>query len=474
MSHWLNHDAMAIDRYARRYHDIQRAYNVLGAGITLAGGYGLYKASGASLSSSSKKYMPPIYRKRSRALSVYVDPKSGAALRPVKRRRTTSKRKMVGSSSKTLIKAGTKHKTTHRRFKQRSKRKYRSYRKNYRRFARKSWGLFQKLGILRTHETGISTTGVTDAGFIGHASFRPTSMVVDFFLVLLKTLHAQMGIHMNNQLEVPALTVGDSWEVYIKPSLGDAVALVSTGYAFQAGDTWLVIAQALMADVMSSIVSGDTSSTTIVGMNFTRSAGESVVRLNLVGSKVVVRSESWLKIQNQTVTTLGGEEDDVDRCPVLCHKYWGYGTGAFTNRLYSTEAQLVQNQSTGVITKVGTVASGLSEAPPKSYFTGCKAKKRFILAPGHFASSKAYFNTAVPIEKFWALVCSQYTSTSVTNYYPYGSWNLFHFEHLIKPKATTANLIVNGEVNFRTGYYLTVKKYHNTDERVDTSTYVTY
>lgn len=467
MSHWFNHDAFAIDRHARRHLDRQHIWNVIGSGIVAGGTYLGGKAinsahfSGASFSA---KYsgMPPV-PSRKRSHSVYAGHTTSG--RPTKRRRTV-KRKTT-SAKKTYVK-----KTAKRT--KRTVRRTRRSRKKSRKTGPKTWGVFQKLGILRTHETGVSTTGVTDAGFLGHASFRPTSLINDFMLVLLKTAYARAGIHMNNVNDVVPVPVGDGVEIYVRGNLADATNVISTGMVYLGGETWMQVAAALWADIITKVGTTEVASTMILGINLSHSGPIPYVRLNLIGSKIVVRSESWLKIQNQTVTGLGSEEDEVDRCPVLCNKYWGYGTGAFSNRLNSTEAQLVQNQTTGIITKVGTVVSGTSEAPPRSYFTGCKSKKQFVLAPGHFASSKAYFNTSVAIEKFWPLIASQYVSATPKSYYPYGSWNLFHFEHLIKPKAATANLIVNGEVNFRTGVYLTVKHYHATDERVDTSSYVTY
>lgn len=476
MSHWLNHDPFAVDRHAKRHRDRQAVANLAGAGLLGAANYILGKTTYRSLFPQNNPGMPPInIRKRSRALSTYVSGHNAG--RPVKRRRLNPKRKAAPSSRRTVIKKGGKG---YRRTK-RSRRRRRRTGKKYRKNSRKGWGLFQKLGILRTHETGVSTTGVTDAGFLGHASFRPTGLVTDFMLALLKSAYARGGIHMTNTNDTVPVPVGDGVEVYVKPNAADATNITSTGMVYVGGETWLSVAVALWTDIVASVVPGDIASTMIVGINLTHATPPGgagpipFVRMNLIGSKIVVRSESWLKIQNQTVSTLGGEEDEVDRIPILCNKYWGYGTGAFTNRLIqNAEAQLVQNQATGLITKVGTVASGLSEAPPRSYFTGCKSKRQFILAPGHFASSKAYFNTAVAIEKFWPMLASQYTSSTLINYYPYGSWNLFHFEHLIKPKATTSSLIVNGEVNFRTGCYLTCQKYHNTDERVETATYVTY
>lgn len=468
MSHWLNHDPFAVDRHAKRHQDRQAVMNLAGAGLLGAANYILGKTTYRAFSSQNSG-MPPIGRKRSRAVSIYVGgPNAG---RPAKRRRITIKRKTTSSSRKAVIKRGGKG---GRRIKRTARRARRTVKKS-RKSRRKNWGTFQRLGILRTHETGVSTAGVTDAGFLGHASFRPTSLVTDFMLVLLKAAYARGGIHMLNTGDTVPVPVGDGVEIYIKANAASGTNVTSTGIVYLGGETWYQVATALWTDIVASVAAGDLASTSIVQINLTHAGPIPFVRMNLIGSKIVVRSESWLKIQNQTTTTLGSEEDEVDRCPVLCNKYWGYGTGAFSNRLANNaEDQLVQNQNTGIITKVGTVASGLSEAPPKSYFTGCKSKKQFVLAPGHFASSKAYFTSSVAIEKFWPMIASQYTSSTPINYYPYGSWNLFHFEHLIKPKAATSNIIVNGEVNFRTGCYLTVKRYHNTDERVDTSTYVVY
>lgn len=470
MSHWLNHDPFAIDRTARRHADRQAITNLAGVGLLGAANYILGRTTYRAFSSQNSG-MPAVSRKRS--LSVYASG-SGSG-RPAKRRSIASKRKAATSSKKTVFKRSGKNA-------RRTKRGGRRPRRNIKRSRKRNgnpWGVFQKLGVLRTHETGVSTTGVTDAGFVGHASFRPTGLMTDFILVLLKAAFATAGIHMNNTNETVPVPVGDAIEIYVKKNSGDATTLSSTGYVFLGGESWIATAGYIITSIVSAVGAQDISSSSLVGINLSHAAAGGVpahpyARLNLIGAKIIVKSESWLKIQNQTVTALGSEEDEVDRCPILVNKYWGNGTGAYSNRLFSTEAQLVQNQSSGIITKVGTVVSGMSEAPPKSYFTGCKGKQQFVLAPGHFAQSKAFFNSTVAIEKFWPMITSQYTSSSGNNYYPNGSWNLFHFEHLIKPKAASASLVVNGEVNFRTGCYVTMKKYHNTDERVESATYVTY
>lgn len=443
-------------------------WNLAGVGLVGAGTYlgGKLTSNSFSFKNSHMPYIPR-FNSRKRSVSVYAaGPNAG---RPVKRRRG-GKVKSTSSTKKTFIKSAGKGR---RRTKRNAKSRRRAVKKT-RRTRKRSWGLFQKLGILRTAETGISTTGVTDAGFIGHASFRPTGLMTDFILCLLKTAYARQGIQMRNVGDVVPVDVGSGVEMYIKPDSGSATAVVSVGHAYLGGETWSSTAGLILADIVSSVLPGNLSSTSIVGINLSNPGGTPTVRLNLIGSKIVVKSESWLKIQNQTVTSLGSEEDEVDRCPVLMNKYWGYGTGAYSNRMMATESQLIQNQTNGLIHKVGTLAAGTSEAPPRSYFTGCKSKKQFVLAPGHFASSKAYFNSTIAIEKFWPMITSQYLSSSTINYYPYGSWNLFHFEHLIKPKQTTSNLIVNGEVNFRTGCFITLKKYVNTDEKIDTAQYETY
>lgn len=43
MSYWLNHDSMAIDRYARQNQDRQRLWNVAGTAALAAGNYALYR-----------------------------------------------------------------------------------------------------------------------------------------------------------------------------------------------------------------------------------------------------------------------------------------------------------------------------------------------------------------------------------------------------------------------------------------------
>lgn len=76
MSHWLNHDAFAIDRHARRHQDRQMAWNAVGAGVVGAAAY----AGGRYFFSSPKKSMPSTYRSGYQRLP----------RRPQKRRRSGS------------------------------------------------------------------------------------------------------------------------------------------------------------------------------------------------------------------------------------------------------------------------------------------------------------------------------------------------------------------------------------------------
>ena len=63
----------------------------------------------------------------------------------------------------------------------------------------KAFGQFQRYGALSTNETGISSTlGVTDACFLGHASFRYEQLMTMFWQALIKSLFAECNINIYN------------------------------------------------------------------------------------------------------------------------------------------------------------------------------------------------------------------------------------------------------------------------------------
>lgn len=364
-------------------------------------------------------------------------------------------------------------------------RKRRTSRKTYRRKSAKksstnSWGVFQKKGVLNTGEVGISTTGVTDAVFLGHATFRPTVLTANFFRALIKMLYAKIGFQIDSYDSSYGINTGDVIVVYGKKNLAAATAESTFQYTITVGDTFDVIAAGLATAYASWIgankewAASNVLTKIILALPTTPSVCQSF--LLLTGAKVTVKYESHLKLQNQTVSASGTEADEVDRIPLQYRRYSGWGTGPISNRISQTEDQIVADGSTGVIKNVGTVASGLSEAPPKSYFKGCKTTYKGVVAPGSFLESKLYFNKTMMLSTFLQQISAQVPVNSTTNvqWHPNGKWSMFHFEHLIKPKSTSPNAIVNGELNNRMGIYCTLHNKFSTDEQVDTAAYVTY
>ena len=198
-------------------------------------------------------------------------------------------------------------------------------------------------------------------------------------------------------------------------------------------------------------------------------------RLDLTGATVSFLTQSTLKLQNQTASAGGDEDDEVDRIPLSVTQYAGNGTGVISNRTVATEEQIVVDRTTGVIKKVGSVASGTAEAPPKSYFTTCKFIKKTTMTPGQIFTSNLVYRKKVSLVDFVnTMQAASGLATAANTYNPYGKYQLYHFEHVLKPKATTSSIIVNGEVNFKCGLSLWLRKYHATDEHVYTPSYVTY
>ena len=264
----------------------------------------------------------------------------------------------------------------------------------------KAFGQFQRYGALSTNETGISSTlGVTDACFLGHASFRYEQLMTMFWQALIKSLFAECNINIYNWSEVAAINIGDILRVFGKVNLAAGTAQSNFAYTCVGGETYFQLATALESAYNTWKQKDNQSVLNLV--QFTTGTSIPVyARLDLTGATVSFLTQSTLKLQNQTASAGGDEDDEVDRIPLSVTQYAGNGTGVISNRTVATEEQIVVDRTTGVIKKVGSVASGTAEAPPKSYFTTCKFIKKTTMTPGQIFTSNLVYRKKVSLVDF--------------------------------------------------------------------------
>jgi len=347
--------------------------------------------------------------------------------------------------------------------------KRRSFRRTFKkRKANHGPGYFQSKGVIVTREVGISTTGVTDACYIGHATWAVDQARIAFCLCLLKSLLIKADIPPRNVQDGARLPIGTRFCVEYK---ADQDSSSGTGVWFfdttNAGDSVLLIATSV-ANSMSSTTKPDAS---LYRTYLNWPVGQPrLVELPLLHAKFEMYCKSSLKLQNQTVSSGGDQNDEVDAIPVVGKSYFGFGNGTTSNRSDHTEEQFWTRQDGGSMTKVGTVASGLAEMPPKSYFQNVKSVSNTSIDPGRIIQSNLYDKRVLTQSR---LIGAFVSANQVTDKSTIGKFRFFGYEHMLKPKSTTPNIIINAECNYEIGMVVITKAITVTDRSVS-SNYFTY
>jgi len=337
--------------------------------------------------------------------------------------------------------------------------------------ARKELSIAQNKGLIMTEEVGISTTsGVTDAIYIGHSTWVRDEIREQFFRVLLKGLLSKMGIPVRSIKDPLPLKQNDVFTLDWIPEVNGALqnTVVTLG-ATAADNTLQLIAAALL-----TVFEADADHLT--GPMFQRiqyrNAGDTYrVDINLIHAKIKMHIKSALKLQNQTLAS-GADADNVDNIPVYGKSYEGLGNGAFTNaQVTPLRAEyFVATASNGVILQVGTVATGMSEQPPPKYFKNVKKFGKAMLEPGEIKTSILSDTNSYSVPYLSQLL---YSNNTTLQYYRRGSFRFFGLEHMIQSTASTASIKVVGEINWRCAMQMNTKWVNQTDEYAK-STYVTY
>lgn len=337
--------------------------------------------------------------------------------------------------------------------------------------ARKELSIAQNKGLIMTEEVGISTTsGVTDAIYIGHSTWVRDEIRENFFRVLLKTLLAKMGVPVRSIKDPLPLKQNDVFTLDWIPEVNGALqsSVVTLG-ATPADNTLQLIATALLTVF-------ELDADHLTGPLFQRiqyrNAGDTYrVDINLIHAKIKLHIKSALKLQNQT-TASGADSENVDNIPVYGKSYEGLGNGAFTNaQVTPIRAEyFVATASNGVILQVGTVATGMSEQPPPKYFKNVKKFGKAMLEPGEIKTSILTDTNNYSVPYLSSLL---YSNNSSLQYYRRGSFRFFGLEHMIQATASTPSIKVVGEINWRCAMQMDTKWVNQTDEYAK-STYVTY
>jgi len=321
-------------------------------------------------------------------------------------------------------------------------------------------GNFQNRGVLETSELGISTgAGFTDAFYIGHATWVQKKLRGQVLRVILKMVMAKMSLTIQNfsdLMQFSGLKIGDTITLFYKVSQGDAAGEVFSTHTVAAGEAWETVVQTWSTSLGEATPETFFTSVGVDGAN-------NCCVLNLIYGLIHVNIKSSLKLQNVTVSPLGDEEDNVDNIPIYGKSYYGKGTGTTSNRSHSTETTLVANDNTGLIHKIGTVASGLSEMPPPAYFVKCHASAKAKIDPGHIKTSVL---STVRTFKLVDMMKYLYTGQPDTkDIFPVGDFAFFGFEHMIKSTAADPAIKIKGEINYRVAMSYSSRFKNPTDEK---------
>lgn len=331
----------------------------------------------------------------------------------------------------------------------------------------KKVGKFQSKGVLYTTETGIATNStITDSLYIGHITFLQTVIRVHLYRVLVKYLFERMSISVKNFNDVAEMNVGDVITLFYKNNQEDATAEAFVQYVFAAAGTYENI-----VTNFETLIGAANPEFIFTSMKYQCSGGNPIsAKINLLYATIKIDAKSSLKIQNITRGSLGAEADNVDNVPLYGRSYYGKGTGCITNRNALTEVTMIGNDATGIIWKVGAVAAGTSEMPPPAYFLGVKGSGKARLEPGHIKTSVLDQSSTYTLPKLCRLIFDG-VAADVKNLLPAGKFAFFGLEHLIKSTATDPKLDLKGELNYRLGMSMKMRRFNKTDEKV-AQTYV--
>lgn len=324
----------------------------------------------------------------------------------------------------------------------------------------------QAKGVLLTREVGISTSGVSDAVYLGHATFARTQYMETVMSMLIKKILAKVGVHIKNFGDTISMDPADVIILSYKNNADDGTAEIDYSWAYSTPVTY----QSIVNDFVSNFSTGGYQDRIFTRIDFFNTTSRKRATIPLSNATVDVYVKSSMKLQNTTISAAGAEADEVDNVPINGKSYYGRGNGTSSNRDRSTESTFWATEDTGIIKKVGTVSSGLSEMPPAGYFRSVKKVGKVRINPGTVKYST--LTDQVTVSFNW-LMKNLHDATHTKDVKPIGQFRFFGFEHVIKAAADAPLLKVFGEVNYQIGMALNAKLTTITDQKVS-SAYVTY
>lgn len=328
----------------------------------------------------------------------------------------------------------------------------------------------QAEGVLSTKEIGISTLGVSDAVYLGHATFAMDQYRDVIVSLIIKKLFMLVNQRIRNWNDPIDLITNDQIVFEYKSDQDSLTGAATVNYLYGGG---VVTYQQVVDYFVANFLWNQTDKIlTRVYFNFLGGAGNSRVRsLNLDYATVEIYVKSSMKLQNATTSGAGTEADEVDNVPVNGKNYYGHGNGSNSNRTNRTEEQFWARQDCGWMKKVPSSTSGLYEMPTAVYFRGVKKMGKHRIDPGRIRTSVLKDHYRVSLR--WLITKITQSADHTTDVSDVGKFRIFGFEHVIKAASDSPNIKILGEVNYQIGMAMSTKNSNVTDQKT-AQAYVTY
>lgn len=329
----------------------------------------------------------------------------------------------------------------------------------------------QSQGVLLTKEIGISTTGVSDAVYLGHTTFARSQYVNVLISCLIKRIFAKVGVNIVNFQDNAQMDNGDTIEFTWKQNQDSSTAMSNYAYTYTVSTTYESIVQYFVTWIISGqLIFGASDDPTLVEMSFFTPLPRNRAKIDLTGTTLDIYVKSSMKLQNTTTSAAGSEADEVDNVPVNGKSYWGKGNGTTSYRDRRVEATFWGREDCGTIMKVGTIANGLAEMPPAGYFRNVKTVGKARINPGIIKYSNLTDQVTVSLN--WLLKYLLGTERQ-TDKQPIGQFRFFGFEHVLKAASDAPAIKIFGEINYQIAMVPHEKVARITDQKVS-SAFVTY
>lgn len=322
-------------------------------------------------------------------------------------------------------------------------------------------GRMQAQGVSFVKETGISISNVTDACYIGHATFCQLQMKLALYRTLLKKLFQKREIVIDNWTTVIPLDNGAIIRIWYKTNADNATALSFADYTNVAGNTFEQAAQSFN----STIGSGGPDFMFDSMVLYPETNVPYTTSINLKYASVHVDVKSSLKLQNTTAATEGQESDAVNNVPLYGRSYYGSGNGTHSNRSGIAEVTLWADEDRGIIYKTGALAAGTSDMPPPSYFKSVTGTGKAKIEPGAIKTSTLVQKQTYALNKFLHHLYKG--ETIVKDMIHTGKFAFHGFEHMIKATAADPKISIKAEHNYHLMMTIRIKQNWMTDMKIE-------